>query len=441
MSMHTPQIGYRIWPQAILFAAYFIGSLMFAGSAARAQVGAEEVFARDQFRSEVPRGETVRSRQRPEVDPVGIRAGAFMIRPSLSQGIEYNDNVFATEDNEKSDVIYTIGPRVDIRSNWTRHNLALAAGGNIGFYFDESDENYQDFFARGLGTFEITSRNALRGNVGFRRSHEARTSPNDVGGVEPTLFYVYDAGLQFIQRFNRLSFLVSGDAERRDYEDADLAGGGVVNNDDRDRVTLRPGLRAAYEFLDGYEIFVRGEGFITQYDDSVDDAGFDRDVNGFDVVGGFSIDLTGLVFGDVFAGYRERYFDDTAFDTVRGHVVGAALTWTPTPLTTVILRVDNQVTEANNSTASSITSTGVGLNVDHELLRNLILGAAFGFRLDDFEGSPEEEKGYQAGVSADYLMNRYMRLRARYTFRYTDNNQPNKDFTQNAVFGSLILSL
>lgn len=424
---------------ALLFGALFLGALVFVQAAAWGQMTSEQVFTDDQFSEEIPRGETVRSRQRPEVDPAGFHVGSFFLYPSLRQGMEFNDNIFATENDTKSDFIYSVRPNFSARSDWNNHNLTLQLGGQFAFYLDESDENYQDFYGRMRSTVEISSRNAVRFNLEARRSHEARNSPEDVGGIEPTLFNVYDGGLQYVHRFNRLSLAAGGTAQRWDYEDTDVAGGGTTNNDDRDRLVYRPGLRVAYEVMPSYSLFVRGEGVIVKYDDATDDAGFDRDSKGFDVAGGASIDITGLLFGNIFGGYRKRYYDDSRFASGEGPAFGASMTWIPTRLTTVVVQVNNEVIETRNVDSSSYTSSSVSLQVDHELLRNLILSAGGGFRLDDYEGITQEDKNIGANFSVDYLMNRYARLGANYRFRYRDSNLTDQDFTQNSV--SLVLTL
>ena len=45
-------------------------------------------------------------------EPLGIRAGSFLIYPTLSVSEAYDDNVFATDNDTEDDWITLISPRV-----------------------------------------------------------------------------------------------------------------------------------------------------------------------------------------------------------------------------------------------------------------------------------------------------------------------------------------
>ena len=104
----------------------------------------------------LPRGDTVATRARPELDPLGIRAGAFLVFPELTIEEIYNDNIFAENGDETDDFITSLRPEVTVESNWSRHALAIAGGGDFGFYAQNSDENYQDWFAATNGRFDVS---------------------------------------------------------------------------------------------------------------------------------------------------------------------------------------------------------------------------------------------------------------------------------------------
>jgi len=405
---------------------------------ATAEIAPAYQFVPDLFEADIPRGETVRSRQRPELDALGFHLGSFYLFPTLENTLSYNDNVFATDNDTESDFVHLVAPSLAVRSDWNNHALMMEAGGRLGFYFDETDENYKDAYGRVGGRVDVSSSTALFSSAGLERSHEARSDPNQVAGAsEPTVFYTYSGRAEGRHRFNRVTVSAAGDVRYLDYEDVDATGGGTIDNDDRDRVEIRPGVRVAYEFSPGYSAFVRGEGAFLRYDQTVDNGGFKRDSQGYDLVGGASLDLTGLLFGDFFAGVRQRYFDDSRFDTITGPVVGSKLTWIPTGLTTVILEIDNQIIESVSANSSGYTSSGLGLSVDHELLRNLILSAGAGFRYDDFEGFSRTDKFFSGTVGADYLLNRYLTLGARYRYQKRDSDLSGNDYSRNLISVSL----
>lgn len=380
------------------------------------------------FGPTVPRGQTVRTRPRPELDALGLHMGSFFFFPSLTNSITYNDNVFATDNDETSDFIYNLSPQMSLQSDWNNHSLTVTSGANLGFYFDESDYNYQDAFARAAGRVDVTRDTAVNANLGFQRSHEAAGDPNFVRRAEPTVFYTFSGGASASHRFNRVTLSGGGDVRHYTYEDTDATGGGTIDNSGRDYTQYRPGVQVAYQFSPGYSAFVRGTGDFRRYDKTV---GASRDSQGYDVVGGAALDLTGLLFGDVFAGVRQRFYDSSTFDTLTGPVVGAKLTWIPTGLTTVILNIENQVVESIQANSSGYTSSAIGVTVDHELLRNLILTGGVGFRYDDFEGISRTDKFVTTAVGADYLWNRYLTLGARYEFSNRDSDVSGADYTRN----------
>ena len=69
-------------------------ALLLGPELALAQTASEQL-VRDQLavvRPRLDRGETVTNRSRPELDPLGMHAGSFLIYPRLGLQEAYNDN-------------------------------------------------------------------------------------------------------------------------------------------------------------------------------------------------------------------------------------------------------------------------------------------------------------------------------------------------------------
>jgi hypothetical protein len=380
---------------------------------------------------------TVEDRNRPELDPIGVQVGTFTLLPSLSLEEQYNDNIFATENNTIDDFITRILPRATLRSNWNNHSLSLYGNADIGRYADNGDEDYEDYTAGANGRLVIQRDTWLQGRAEYQQRHEDRGSPDDVGGVEPTVYGAALGQLSAFHRLNRLNFTLSGTVERLDYDDVAAAGGAIINNDDRDRYEMETSLRVGYELVPNYEAFVRG-GYLKRTYDDLSDAGLNRDNDGYEIVAGVTVDFGGITFGDFFAGYRTQDYEDPMLKGVSGPSFGGEITWNVTPLTTIIGSLTRTVEESTatdglGNFASGRFLTVASVRAQHELLRNLLVGANVGYDHDDYEGISRTDETLRFGVNANYMMYRNLYLRGGYTVRSKDSDMAT-DYTENIVF-------
>lgn len=384
---------------------------------------------------------TVKLRERPDYDPAGVRLGGFRVDPWLGVEEVYDDNVYAVGSGKTMDLITRVRPELRVASQWSSHEIAARVSGDLGFYADTPDENYTDGAAELMGRVDVTGDANLGGRVRFARAHERRGSPDDSGGIEPTVYHRMTGRVVGFNQWNRLSVQFDGQMDRYQYFDTDLAGGGEINNDDRDRDELRAGVRAGYQIVEEYEAFLRGEYVTVDYFDPVDDTGLDRGSRGWQVVAGARIDLGGIMFGDVFAGYWRRDFDDAALPSIDGPTYGAALTWNPTTLTTARVGVERLIRETIIPGASGYVATRFDAALDHELLRNLLLGATASYEKQEFEGAGRSDDVYAAGVAATWLMNRNWRLTLGYDHLRRESNASGVAFDDNRVMLRLRLAL
>src|SRR3990172_373312 len=86
---------------------------------------------------------------------------------------------------------------------------------------------------------------------------------------------------------------------------------------------------------------------------------------------------------------------------------------------------------ATGQIASGRLFTTAGLAVDHELLRNLLIGADVSASIDDFKGISREDQIFRAGASAKYLLNRYANVGGEYRFRMRTSDVASAEFTDN----------
>ena len=105
---------------------------------------------------------------------------------------------------------------------------------------------------------------------------------------------------------------------------------------------------------------------------------------------------------------------------------GLGLQWFPSRLTSVGLRADRNVRESTEATASGYLSTTAGVDINHELRRNIILPADADYTQNEFqqnvEGQKENEDIIGFGLTGQYLISRrwYTKLEYRHESRESD---------------------
>ena len=397
--------------------------------AASVAVGAG--FAADVAIAQDPqRGVPVAERPRPDYDAVGIRAGSFLFLPELSISETYNDNIFARQANTDHDLITKVLPKVSLESDWNNHALNLTAGADIGRNLRSSKEKYEDYNFAADGRVDIRRDTSVSASVNYEQLHEDRGSPDDVGGITPTEYTKLSSDVGFRNKWNRVALEVGLGTEMYDYDDVARTGG-ITNNDDRDRDHYTLSTRLGYEIVPEYEGFVKASYNTIDYDAGTDDNGLNRDSDGYEVAVGTRLDLSGVLSGDVFAGYRSQDYDDAALETISGPVVGASLTWNVTALTTIKGSVSRTILETTQAGSSGFFNTRVGASVDHELRRNLLVGADVAGTNQKYRGNGRDDNQYDLGAYAKYLLNRHLYVSAEYDFLRKNSNAAGSSYSQN----------
>jgi len=362
--------------------------------AAEAQTATTNAFDRG-------RNESVTERHRPELDPIGVPVGALRLFPSLTVGLAHDDNVYAAETNEQSDTITTLAPAATLRSQWSRHYLEVGAAGERREYADLDNESTTTWRAFANGLVDI--RRDLRGRLSLAHntSFEPRGDNDPLGLVEPIELSDNHITANIEKEFNRVRVSFAVSRAEIDYKDGRLGGGGIVDQDFRDRDLTTWSARADYALTPGTAIFAA----YTDRSYDYTTAGGNRDFDASQALAGLSFDLTNLVRGEIGLGYVSSDYAAGVGDT-DGFSQYGRLEWFATRLTTVSLRASRDVTEAGVAAASSILREEYVVGVDHELLRNVVIGAEAGWVSDEYDGIDREDDRKVLSASVDWHVNR-----------------------------------
>lgn len=365
-------------------------------------------------------------------DQLGVRRGAFLILPSVEVDARYDDNIFATQTNESDDLIALVRPDVKVRSQWSQHALNFGANAEVARYADFTAEDYEHYTLTSDGRVDITRETNATARFRYRFSTEERGSPNDVNGVAPTDTEDMLVGARLNHRFNRVVVRVSGEFEDFDFDDVATTTG-VTNNDDRDREKWTFGLRVGYEISPRFQAFMDGSYNEIDYDSAVDDAGVNRDSDGYGVTAGVAFDITGVTRGDVGLSYREQDFADQSLTDADGVGLDAGVTWDVTRLTQVRGTAGLSIDETTTANTSGLVTQRVGVTVNHELRRNILLNGGVSYSQSDYEGISREDDTLGITAGARYLFNRYMSVGVSGNFRDKDSDAANSSWKRNQI--------
>jgi hypothetical protein len=372
-----------------------------------------------QQRDVLLRQQDVTDREHQQYSPLGVRAGSFFFFPRVELREQVTDNVYRTRTDQRTDFITTVAPSLGVRSNFSQHEIVAYAGADVIRFHKYDREDVENFDSYLSGRYDLGENTYLTGRAIHSIYHETRDSPDDVGSKEPGKITLsgFDAGGQY--QPGRVRVKTNFAYRYYDFFDTESFGGGKINNDDRDRSTMEYALRAGYEIIPKYYAFVEGVVNSRDYRTAFDDSGFNRDSKGFSIRAGTDIELTGVLRGDIYAGWLRQSYDDARFENISGYDAGVNLTWSVTGLTTVKVSFARTVEETTTTLASGALQTKAEFRVDHELQRNIVLSAGGGWANNEYKGIRREDDVYRGEVSGTYKLDRnfYGILGYRYSER------------------------
>ena len=407
----------------------------FAPAAIAQSERAQSMFDRD-------RNVSVQQRPRPEYTAGGIQNGALLIYPELTVGLEFTDNVFGTSSNEESDTIAVIRPAVSFQTTWSNHSLSGDASATRREHFDFSDESVWNYTAGLGGELDINREAKLMAGSRYSALTEPRTSAGAAGqAAEPI---EYDSWASYIgaeRAAGRGKLQGRFDFNSFDYDDAPLFGGGVADQDFRDREEYILTGRGDYAASPDTAFFGRLRYNQREYDLTPPSVPLLRDSDGYTFDVGADFDIRGVARGLIGVGYTEQDYESAALPDIDGLSVDGLVEWFPTQLTTVSFSASRSVQDSAVAGSGGFFATSAGVNVDHELRRNLVVSAGLTLSEDDYSGIDRTDERLNVTAGVTYYVNRTVGVRASYSYLDQDSSGTagNQDYTTNVIGLSLVL--
>jgi hypothetical protein len=373
----------------------------------------------------------VAERPHPDFDPLGIHFGSVTFYPSITGGLMYNSNVLASGRDSDADVAFVLAPRLTITREDPTAAYRAMFGADLYAFREFEEQNRVNAFAR------LETKNQIGETLEAQTSFEAARK-HDVPGeassqldaAEPIPYTDLRGTVTVTKTFNRLGVAVDGTARGLAYEDVESFGGEVLDQSWRDGNILTASVKPFYEFSPGYRAFFRVRGNTRSYEGEGE---LNRDSDGYDLHGGTEFQVTPLISGSVEAGYLSQTYDNPQIEPIDGLSLLANATWLMTPLMTVTLSGERSVAETTTPDFFGRVDTKVGIRLDYEVLRNLIVSAGPKFVNQDFPDTSRKDDLFMIEAGVNYLISPLARLGLAYDYVDRDSSLPAYSFDQHLV--------
>ncbi|QGZ93373.1 Outer membrane protein (porin) [Terricaulis silvestris] len=387
---------------SVLAAIFMIGDVR-----AQPQVedGGTDYFRRDGNPS-------VRDRQVERSAELGWRLGGFWLKPQVSLDLGYSDNVAASETDPEASTVYQADVRIDLESNWGRHELHGSL--DIPTVNYTSDFSATDVIAELGGRLDIDRGLSVNGGASYgRRTEPYSFLPSGVELSDPLEYDTTGAYVGFAQTFNRVRLAGRASMLERDFHDGELTNGLPFEVDDRDVTQVSYGLRADYAMTARTSLFVSAEANTREHDLVPPAVLVNKDSEGYEVLVGANFDLTHLMSGELGVGYYAQSFDEPGVEEQTGFAARGQIEWYPDELVTVTVGVERAVSEAFAVGARSLVNTDANIGIDYEYRRNIILSVASGYSFEEYGEIDRQDRRWTVYAGGEYEFNRFTSFNAR----------------------------
>ena len=362
-------------------------------------------------------GITVNSRERPATDPLGVRVGAFTIRPQIGLASGYDSNPLFNRRAKGSPVIQTTGG-VAVTSNSATEPLSGLFTVEDNRFTAVNRQSTTNWTAS-LGKVIAFGADKMTLTAAHLALHQTGRDLNTANLDRPGAYQINNIRLSY--RADRGPFNVLPQVQYTGYRYDDVSISGVRSSQGyRNRDVLEGQLTVTYNYALLRDIAVVLRGASIQYEQGrpgIPPLGATRpDATSVSALAGIDHASSAVWRYRLLAGVQARQSASPAVKSRVAPIVEANLIFMPSGLTTIGLTAARAVQDAAGEFAAAYTYTEARLAVDHELTRDILLHGHLGVQRAEYEQGGAAETIANAATSVTWLANRNMRVIGSYNF-------------------------
>lgn len=360
----------------------------------------------------------VAERSRPDWQALGVRLGAFTLKPRATIAAGATSNAYLTRDGSRSSAFVSSSTDVELTSDWSRHYLSLHGNALVNKYVGNGPLDTTGWALGAAGRYDIHSTLQVAATADVTRDNESRFEGESISAnfaVSPFIretaliranYNPGRAGLQLTADYRHLHFLPVT------FQDGTRAGQSV-----RDRSLAELVAQGTFASTPSFALFGQASVSRTRFDVPGPPQLLQSDSDGFRLLGGVNLAMEGIATGSIGVGWSRRDYSDARIGTHSGLSVEALVELFPKESTTVTLNARRQLSDAN-PTSGPYWETFGGATVDREVRRNIIVSATGGYTRQHYLDSlSRDSSALYGGLSGTYLIARSMEVHTNLIFR------------------------
>lgn len=366
--------------------------------------------------------------------PLGIRTGSFLLFPEIEQGLSWSSNAASSAGGGEA-LLSETTLRLNAESDWSRHGARIAAFGTFRKSISGVDVSEPSAGIEADLRLDLVNGFTALAGVEYRVAPETAASAVIVPGtVEQPLLHTLSGSLGIARNEGKLRLAATGNVERLIYGDADLGGGMVLSQRERNSTLATLTLRTGYEISPAIAPFIEAEIGRRFYDMRLDTAGYARSADRYGVRAGVELDLGDKLNGEIAAGWVREKPDDSRLAAIEGLSALAALSWSPIRGTTVNLDASTTIETTTQPGASGSILYDANLGVERRIRANLTGNLAAGLGYRDFSGTGDRDLLFDIEAGLTWWLNRNFGITGRARHELIDSNVAGRDSETTSVF-------
>lgn len=369
-----------------------------------------------------PDGQPIDAQEAPRElgDPTGIRLGSFLLRPSVTNGI--NTEITRSDGSERRRDYLSTVVRGTLSSDWSRHSLTVTGEGTVERNFRGGDEGERpeanvDADLR----LDLADDTVAHITGGYSFTREDDYDPNAIGGAATQSgVNEFTGGLSVERDLGRIHGTAALDLSRATYTDAKLSDGSVISMKDRDRTGIDGRLRLGYELSPALIPYVEVATGHTFYDQQRDNSGYARSSQSYAARGGVEFDFGEKLRGEIGAGYEFVDYEDSRLKSVDAITFNGNAIWSPQRGTDVNLGLRTTVQDSTTPGQSGWVEYQATAALTHEMRDHLVARLTGSSTYRDFSSGGSDETVWVAGAGLTWAINRYLDLTGDVEYEQAD---------------------